>query len=255
MTSGIQYPDHFIERLHTVWGEGFLSPGGSDEVCEIVRGIDLAGARVLDIGFGTAGPAIVLARDLGAGKVVGVDVEEGLHRRATGLIEKLDLADKIDLRLVKPGPLPFEDASFDVVFSKDSIIHIPDKAALFGEVRRILKPGGVFVASDWLRGAGEQAEAALKQMSSHLHFEYATAAEMESLLRNADFRDVRSVDRNAWYASVVDDELRTLDGAYDDLVQKVGKEIVDPWFEVRRALAKAVKSGGLRPTHLRAIKP
>jgi hypothetical protein len=34
------------------------------------------------------------------------------------------------LRHLVPGPLPFESASFDVVFSKDAIVHIPDKAAL-----------------------------------------------------------------------------------------------------------------------------
>ena len=49
MSDDIQYPDHFIERLHTVWGEGFLSPGGSEEVRQIVSGIDLSGKVVLDI--------------------------------------------------------------------------------------------------------------------------------------------------------------------------------------------------------------
>ena len=34
MSDDIQYPGHFIERLHTIWGEGFLSPGGPEEVGE-----------------------------------------------------------------------------------------------------------------------------------------------------------------------------------------------------------------------------
>ena len=63
MSSDVQYPDHFIERLHTIWGEGFLSPGGPEEVREIVGGIDLAGKVVLDVGFGTGGPAIALVKD------------------------------------------------------------------------------------------------------------------------------------------------------------------------------------------------
>ncbi len=41
VSDDIQYPDHFIERLHAIWCEGFLSPGGPEEVCEIVKGIDL----------------------------------------------------------------------------------------------------------------------------------------------------------------------------------------------------------------------
>ncbi len=73
MSDDIQYPDHFIERLHTIWGEGFLSPGGAEEVWEIVNGIDLSGKVVLDVGFGTGGPAIALAKDHHGAKVVGID--------------------------------------------------------------------------------------------------------------------------------------------------------------------------------------
>ena len=43
-------------------------------------------------------------------------------------------------------------ASFDMVFSKDSIVHIPDKHALTAEVFSVLKPGGGFIAPDWLIG-------------------------------------------------------------------------------------------------------
>ena len=60
------------------------------------------------------------------------------------------MSEKISIELVSPGQLPFEDGSFEVVFSKDSIIHIPDKSALASDVFRVLKPGGHFAASDWL---------------------------------------------------------------------------------------------------------
>lgn len=255
MTTDIRYPDDFIDRLHAIWGKGFLSPGGVEEVHQIVKGLDLAGKTVLDIGFGTAGPAIVLARDLGAARVVGIDVEEPLHRRASAMVRAAGLADRVDLHLVEPGPLPFADAGFDIVFSKDAIIHIADKAALAAEIRRVLKPGGIFAASDWLRGEGPEAEAALEHMEDRRRFAMATAPEMEAILRDAGFDRVGTVDRNAWYAIVVGEELRTLERVYDDLVERVGQEVVDPWVEVRRGRARAVRGGGLRPTHLRATKP
>jgi phosphoethanolamine N-methyltransferase len=88
MSDDIQYPDHFIERLHTVWGEGFLSPGGPEEVGEIVRGIELSGKVVLDIGFGTGGPAITLAKNHHAEKVVGIDVEAQLRDHASQLVQR-----------------------------------------------------------------------------------------------------------------------------------------------------------------------
>ena len=80
MSGNIQYPDHFITRLHTIWGEGFLSPGGAEEVGEILTGLDLSGKTVLDVGFGTGGPAMTLARVHGAEKVIGIDVEQAGER-------------------------------------------------------------------------------------------------------------------------------------------------------------------------------
>ncbi|RVU33800.1 methyltransferase domain-containing protein [Hwanghaeella grinnelliae] len=258
MPADTQYPDHFIERLHAVWGEGFLSPGGAEEVAEILRGIDLHGKTVLDVGFGTGGPAIVLAGQLGAEKVIGIDVEEAVYERASKAVQAAGLASRIDLRIVEPGPLPFEDDSLDVVFSKDSIIHIPDKQRFFEDVFRILRPGGIFAASDWLCGTGPEAEAAIEEMlaTNPLRFKMATAQDMANTLTQTGFANVSTVDRNAWYAEQVQEELRQLTGPlYADLVAKVGKEIVDPWLTVRRGTAKATIAGGLRPTHLRAVKP
>ncbi len=154
MSTDIHYPEEFIDRLQIVWGEGFLSPGGPDEVRAIVSGLDLAGKRVLDIGCGTGGPAVLLARDHQA-NVVAIDIEPQLLERAKRLASKAGVS--IDWRLVDPGALAFPANSFDVVFSKDALIHIPDKPALFAEILRVLKPGGVFAAAtgSWARaGSG-----------------------------------------------------------------------------------------------------
>ena len=225
MSDEIQYPDHFITRLHTVWGEGFLSPGGPEEVEEIIRGIDLSGKVVLDIGFGTGGPAVTLAKDHHAGKVIGIDVEAQLRNHANQLVERAGLADRIELKIVKPGPLSFAAETFDVVFSKDSMIHIEDKSALFQEVMRVLKPGGRFVASDWLSGEGDEAMAALDQYRkvSHLHFTPATATEMAATLGNAGFLDVETRDRNAWYAAVCAHELEQIECQHASVVMRASK--------------------------------
>ena len=258
MSSDIQYPDHFIERLHLIWGNGFLSPGGPEEVREIVRGLDLSDKVVLDIGFGTGGPAIALARDHRAASVVGIDIESQLRDRASRNIDRAGVADKVELKIVEPGPLAFEDESFDVVFSKDSIIHIEDKPALFSEVIRILRPGGAFVASDWLSSEDETEIAALDgyRKVSHLSFELATARQMESVLTDAGFERVESRDRNAWYAEVCSNEQARIEGPLkEQLIESVGEEIYSKWLAVRKALTEAVIAGGLRPTHLRGFKP
>jgi phosphoethanolamine N-methyltransferase len=137
------------------------------------------------------------------------------------------------------------------------MIHIEDKPGLFREVIRVLRPGGVFVASDWLSGQGAEAEAALQHFVSvgHLRFTPATAAEMEAILIDAGFDGVSTRDRNAWYAELSAQELQQIEGPLrEQLIDAVGEEIYLNWLEVRRGLANATAAGGLRPTHLRGFK-
>jgi len=199
----IQYPDEFIDRLHVVWGQGFLSPGGPEEVREIVRGLDLDGKALLDIGCGTGGPASVLAGEKGA-RVTALDVEPQLLERARRTAAAAGVAARMTFTLAEPGPLPFEAQTFDVVFSKDALIHIPDKRALYKEILRVLKPGGLFAASDWLASAGAMDDPAFRRYVDlgHLKFTMATAQETASVMRACGFAQVTTRDRNAWYAEI-----------------------------------------------------
>ena len=252
-----QYPEEFLDRLHLVWGVGFLSPGGAEEVGAIVKGLELTGAAVLDIGCGTGGPAQVLARGKGA-KVTGIDVEPQVVERAKSLAAPAGLSDALSFQLVEPGPLPFADASFDAVFSKDSLLHIPDKPALYKEVLRVLKPGGVFAASDWLAGEDAAEDAALKRYIEMigLDFTLATAEQTAAAMRAAGFEEVATGDRNAWYAEVSAEEVAAIEGPLrDEVIAVSSEEIYDRWLAARRALAEAVAHGALRPTHLRGSRP
>lgn len=253
-TSGeIHYPEAFVERLHMRWGRGFLSPGGPEEVRAIVAGLDLAGRRMLDLGCGTGGPAIVLAGETGA-RVLGVDIERPLLERATGHAAEAGVA--VDWQLVEPGPLPFPEGTFDVVFSKDALIHIPDKSALFAEIFRVLKPGGVLAASDWLAGEGADRMPAMQRYLalSHLDFALATAAETEALMRAAGLVAVTTRDRNAWYAALARRELAEMEQRRAELAGD-DVEAFDHWLLRVRTNAEAAAEGSLRPTHLRGTKP
>ena len=150
MTDDILYDAQHIGFLEEIWGDGFLSPGGPDEVARVLEGVDVSRKRVMDIGSGSGACAILLARDYGAAQVIGIDVEEPVCVAARQRIDRAGVSERVEIVQVTPGPFPFEDDSFDVVFSKDSIIHIPDKAAMARDAFRVLKPGGQFAGSDWL---------------------------------------------------------------------------------------------------------
>jgi phosphoethanolamine N-methyltransferase len=253
----IQYADEFINRLEILWGEGFLSPGGADEVKLVLKDIDLNNKSILDIGCGTGGVEVVLAGKFDIDRVTGIDVEPQLVERTQKLVDKKGLSAKVKVELVDPGPLDFANNEFDIVFSKDSMIHIPDKNAIFSEILRVLKPGGVFAASDWLVGenADSSPEWARVRNLSHLDFKVFTAAETELAMRQAGFEQVSTLDRNAWYASNSATEYRQLEGPLRERILEVAdEEVYEHWMKVRRAFRDSAAVGALRPTHLRGYK-
>ena len=252
-----EYSEEFLDRLETLWGQGFLSPGGAEEVAEIVSGLDLEGKTILDIGCGTGGAAIALAKNHGAAGVIGIDVESGPLRRAQNNALEAGVANRIEFRHVAPGHLPLPDTSVDVVFSKDSMIHIPDKGAIFAEIYRVLRPGGVCAVGDWLAGENRETSPEWQRFQSlvKLSFVMATARESEAVMRAAGFAEVTSRDRNAWYAEVSRQEVEDLEGPLRARVIEIaGEETYAAWLKVRRALSESVVAGAMRPTHLRGFK-
>jgi len=258
MSNDVNYARHFVDRLHIVWGNGFLSPGGPEEVLEIVKGIDLSGKSVLDVGCGTGGPCIVLARDTELAHIVAIDVQPALLEQGADFAQKAGVGSRIEFRLVEPGPLPFGNDSFDVVFSKDALIHFVDKDAVYREILRVLRPGGLFVASDWLGGENTAASpewARFIELSQHA-FAMTTAAETLATMEAAGFTELSARDRNAWYVKLSQYELAQVGGPLrEPLIEAAGKDIYEYWIQVREANLAAARAGALRPTHLRGSKP
>ncbi|MEM7427664.1 MAG: methyltransferase domain-containing protein [Pseudomonadota bacterium] len=250
-----EYDDALVHLLEAVWGEGYLSPGGPDEILLIVDGVRFDGRKVLDLGCGTGGISLFLAETYKPAHMVGLDVDEGLVDRAASAAEERGLAGVAEFVFAEPGPLPFADASFDIVFSKDAMIHIPDKEALMAEVARVLAPNGTFAACDWMAGSDGPFSDELKHYVEleDLGFGMASAARYERAMTLAGLEDIRMTDRNTWYRERVARECEALSGSlYEGLVDKIGKEFVDHEIDVWNALKVVVDSGELRPTHMRA---
>jgi len=235
-----------------------MSPGGIDEEDRYLDGISLAGQSVLDIGCGLGGVDIHLVKQHDAGQVTGIDIDAALIERCRLLADKYQLQDRLEFVHVEPGPLPFDDASFDIVTSKEAIIHIADKHALAAEVYRVLRPGGWFVASDWLAGYEDQPSPEMRAYveAEGLDFGLASAARYQQAMQQAGFGDIGIVDRNDWYRQQARVEREQLGGVlFDGLASKVGKEFVEHEVEVWDKMIVAIDQGQLRPSHLRGRKP
>jgi len=253
-----EYDDNLMALLEALWGEGFMSPGGIDEVDRYLQGIELNGQTILDIGCGLGGVDLHMVRSHAAARVTGIDVDPALIERCNQLARKYQATDQLEFLCVSPGPLAFDDASFNIVTSKDSIIHIEDKHALACDVFRILEPGGWFVASDWLAGYEDQPSAEMQAYveAEGLDFRLASATTYAQALQSAGFVDIGTVDRHEWYQQQARVEREQLAGAISDgLNSTLGSGFLEHEIDVWDKMIVAIDQGQLRPTHLRARKP
>jgi len=253
-----EYDEDMQALLQIIWGDGYLSPGGSAEVACLLEGSDIAGSSLLDIGCGLGAIDVLLVKNYHAASVVGIDVDPLLVARMQARIERARLGDRVQGLTVAGGPLPFADCSFDVIFSKDSLVQIPDKTAIFAEVLRVLKPSGRFIASDWLRGgsAGYSAEMLEFFRLEGIAYNMATLAESAEMLRAAGFKRVELRDRHAWYLDLAQRELQAMEGHLNPtIVHRIGPQRARHFIDNWRQLVVVLKRGELRPGHLKAVKP
>lgn len=253
-----EYDDIHMRFLELLWGDGFLSPGGPAEVERVLEGIEIAGRDVLDIGCGSGGITLFIARRYVPRSIIGFDVEEPVIREASRRATEAGLGDRARFVQAPPGALPFSDGSFDIVFSKDAMVHIPDKQAIFAEIHRVLRPGGMFAASDWLIGHDGEPSPEMKDYitAEGLSFGMASADHYRHAMEQAGFADVQTVSRNAWYREEAARELKRLTtDLYDRAVALTDKAFVDRNIRTWEAMQKVLDSGEHCPTHLRARKP
>lgn len=252
-----EYDAGMLALLQIIWGDGFLSPGGAEEVARLLEGSDIGGCHVLDIGCGLGAVDELLLRQHRAQSVVGIDIDPALIEAMKRRMERAGLAGRIRAQRVDPGPLPFPASSFDVVFSKDAIVQIPDKPAIFAEVLRVLRPGGRFIASDWLRGGTGEYSPEMQEFFrlEGIAYNMATLEESAAALKAAGFVDIEIRDRHDWYLPLARRELESMQGPLHALiVREIGQERAGHFIEDWRALVRVLERGELRPGHMKASK-
>jgi SAM-dependent methyltransferase len=129
-------------------------------------------ARVLDVGSGLGGPARVLVSDKKC-HVVGVDITKEFCDAAAALSKWTKLDGVTEFHQSDATALPFGDREFDFAITMQIQMNIEDKRQFYGEIFRVLKPGGRFAFQDIMAGPGG---------AIHLPVPWATRQELSHLI-------------------------------------------------------------------------
>ena len=106
-----------------------------------------AGLTLLDVGCGPGTITVDLARRLAPGQVVGIDSSAEIIEHAAGLAFD-EGVHNVRFHVGDVYSLDFPDETFDIVHAHQVIQHVANPVAAMGEIRRVLKPGGIFAARD-----------------------------------------------------------------------------------------------------------
>lgn len=135
-----------------------------------------AGARVLDVGCGIGGTSRFLAARAGC-HVTGIDLTEEFVRTAELLSVRTGLAERTAFRRASALELPFEARSFDVVWTEHVQMNVADKARFYGEIARVLRPGGRLAFHDLFAGPATSPLAFPVPWASHAGLSHLVAPE------------------------------------------------------------------------------
>ncbi|KAF9667536.1 hypothetical protein SADUNF_Sadunf15G0033400 [Salix dunnii] len=211
----VQYKTNGILRYERVFGQGYVSTGGIETTKEFVGKLDLKpGQKVLDVGCGIGGGDFYMAENFDV-EVVGIDLS--INMISFALERAIGLKFSVEFEVADCTTKTYPDNTFDVIYSRDTILHIHDKPALFRSFFKWLKPGGKVLISDYCKSAGtpspEFAEY-IKQRGYDLH-DVKTYGQM---LRDAGFDEVIAEDRSDQFNKVLRRELNALEKDKDAFI-------------------------------------
>ena len=142
------YDDNFAAFLEEMWGEGYMSPGGPEEVARVLDGLDLNGKRVMDIGCGTGAIALSLHRQQGA-----LEMQKTVTETTNQLLKE-------NAEMLKDGAFEIEKANQEGLVSIETLKHVNQSLVdTINEVRQIQEQG---------RRDRAQAEQDLKRIEGEL---------------------------------------------------------------------------------------
>nr|ALS04694.1 phosphoethanolamine N-methyltransferase 3 [Pseudodiaptomus poplesia] len=223
-----QYSKNGILRYEKIFGRTFVSTGGEKTTRKYTEMLDLKPSmQVLDICCGTGGSAFFMAREYEV-SVHGVDLSTNMLQLANNYRAEMEpeVKHRVQFHEEDVTKMSYPREFYNCVYSRDAIMHIPNKLALYKKFYETLKPGGKVLVTDYCIGSRDYSPKFgeyLKDRGYHL----VTVDEYRQILVDAGFKEVKAIDTTDMFLEVLHEELDHFLAIEKEFVEEFSKEDFD----------------------------
>lgn len=196
-----------VDQFHT---------GGKAATLELAQLVPLsAQTRLLDVGGGLGGAARLLASQKGLAVTV-LDLTEAYCQVGEMLTSRTGLSDQITFQRGDALDMPFADQSFDVIWSQHATMNIAEKAPLFAEFARVLRPGGFLAFHEVMAGPNTPVIFPVPWATDQRLNFLSTPEEARALLAGSGWSERAWNDTSAASLAFFEERLRLFDRPFAD---------------------------------------
>jgi phosphoethanolamine N-methyltransferase len=219
-----QYTRTGILRYEKIFGHGYVSTGGhetTEYLCSKLGDSLQPGVKILDVGSGIGGAMFHLAKTYGA-IVKGVDLAPMMIEIAKERAEELEAPSTVTSILGDVLTEPF-DEPFGIIWSRDALMHIPDKPRLFSHLLSLTEPGGRLVITDYAKGVGTRSPEFHSYIAS-TGYHVVDPSSYGKFLEGAGYVDVVVEDATDRFVAILEREIELLDANRADFLESFSEE-------------------------------
>ncbi|WP_200343350.1 methyltransferase domain-containing protein [Rhodovibrio sodomensis] len=155
----LPWDDERISLVQDVWGPGFETPGGGEDVLTLLKPVGLnPKMSIMELGAGLGGATRAVCKEFGVW-INGIEGDPDLARAGQKLSEIAGLTKKAPIHAEALREVEIKPNSLDVVFAREAFVTLPDKVRLLHMIEKGLKPKGQLLFTDYvLASVGDHSE-------------------------------------------------------------------------------------------------